>query len=610
MQASTRASTSSATAAPPPCHTSAGAPAISAAASLELGGAIALLDELWNMEEEASQTRNQKRNAKKGPSIDTTTLACEAGEDVEDEVDLLVQSEEEEDGEADDRPVSEKDNDLTAILKNPLASLAHDEERPPPDGGWSHSPHEDGLYQSRPEFDLSCDPVTLGILTLSDLERLVALYFNKLRPFLWHLDPRIHTTTFLRNNSPFLTSALAAASASFDPESAHFATEIAQHARALAVKAFADGLKSVEVVQAFVFLAHWSQPEASWAEDRSWAWQGEALRIATEIRMDLTLRLSSLRWYKTVTPLTEEDLASFEISRERSWSLLFAGEIAMCIQTGRMEAVLGLSLPGGLKAVSPPVPPTSPDYNFHANESCNRIFARALNLWSGLREEPDSPDLRQAFVSFWSPALDEWRSRWPHVNPFIDVFAENIGIILNLISLRLKGGPAQPILTECRAAAIRTLQKVTCWEDDKTNIAYSSNFVIINIAYGALSYYFERTATPELETSCLNVANKLEWIGQQRPNGLSIATVHAARVRSLVSALRAQHHPYATSDTTGIPVETFIPSTDYSFDDQWSLATGWPDSFSNAAIDFLDSTTYDPMLGFTWGDLTGTSTGF
>ncbi|KAM0747682.1 hypothetical protein T439DRAFT_328888 [Meredithblackwellia eburnea MCA 4105] len=509
---------------------------------------------------------------------------------------------------------------IDAILRNPLATLAHHATNRINTGpSFAQTYYEDGLYQCRPEYDFSVDPVNLGILSHSDLERLVNIYFQHLRPFLWHLDPQIHTAAFLRENSPFLTSALAAAAASFDPLSAHFAFEISVHARSLANRAFADGLKSLEVIQAFVFLAHWAQPEKTWAEDRSWAWQGEALRIATEIRLDLLIDFSSLR-YKTSSPLTEADLPRFQLNRSRSWSLLFAGEIAMCIQTGRMEAIVGLSLPGGLKASAPDCGPDDPAYNYYANETANRIFARALNLWAGLREEVDSPDMRKAFMSFWKPALDEWWKRWSSVNPFIDIFCENLGIILNLISLRLQGGPPQAILSDCRAAALRTLQKVSSWEDRVTQIGYASNFVVVNIAYGAvlllqLSYFFERKAPPELESRCLNVANVLDRIGAQRPNGVSIASIHASRVRHLINVLRHEHedpsiNPHVvTEPVPDIPTLDQTEISDYSFLtsgeslENWaSWDLGWPNSFSTAALDFLDSTSADPMLGFLWGD--------
>jgi hypothetical protein len=46
------------------------------------------------------------------------------------------------------------------------------------------------------------------------------------------------------------------------------------HAHALASRAFAEGYKSLEIVQAYLMIYHWSARfPPSWREDRSWAYQ-------------------------------------------------------------------------------------------------------------------------------------------------------------------------------------------------------------------------------------------------------------------------------------------------------------------------------------------------
>lgn len=78
-------------------------------------------------------------------------------------------------------------------LENPLAVLAHlsieDSDETPsgspeeePDS-WlrrSHKFYNTGLYQARQE-DPALDPIELGIITQKDLDRLVSLYFAKVR---------------------------------------------------------------------------------------------------------------------------------------------------------------------------------------------------------------------------------------------------------------------------------------------------------------------------------------------------------------------------------------------------------------------------------------------
>lgn len=60
--------------------------------------------------------------------------------------------------------------------------------------------------------------------------------------------------------------------------------------------------------------------------------------------------------------------------------------------------------------------------------------------------------------------------------------AENNYIVLNLMSRRFKGGPAVALIADCKAAALRTIQRVSSWEDNVIPLAYCSNYVIFNIA--------------------------------------------------------------------------------------------------------------------------------
>ncbi|GAA5942585.1 uncharacterized protein JCM15063_000043 [Sporobolomyces koalae] len=537
-------------------------------------------------------------------------------------------------------------DELSVLLRNPLATLAaaaHQSSATPPQASSSRelaagpavSYYDSGVYQPRPEADFSVDPVLCGILTHSDLERLVHLYFVHLHPFFWHLDPAIHHAEFLRLNSPFLTSAICAAVASFDPSSARFAATIHQHAHHLAIKAFAEGQKSIEVVQAYVLLAHWAQPEASWNEDRAWTWQGEAMRIATEIRLDLPIDVGALRSYRTMgDPFSEADLERFQRSQSITWSLLFAGQIAMSVQTGRMDAMTGLSQPGGLKGTPPFCAPDAPDYQYQANDHINRIFARALNLWAGLRNERATSRLHRSFVSFWKPELQAWSERWTAINPFMQILAENFGIVLNLISLQFAGGSVHAILSECRAAAIRTLNKAAGWQaqDQRTMLSYASNFVIVNIAYGAvlllqLSHYFDRGLAPGLQASCLNVADILDRIGRDRVNGRSIATLHAERIKARIKALAPPSPPLPLLAPSAVPpVADHDPTTDPRLQvnqvptqpinllpdmgagASWTADEGaaWGAGFSSEALDALSSMMSDPMLGgWSWGDAAG-----
>jgi hypothetical protein len=70
----------------------------------------------------------------------------------------------------------------------------------------------------------------------------------------------------------------------------------------------------------------------------------------------------------------------------------------------------------GLKATPKFSSPDAPDYHYQANDHINRIFARALNLWAGLRDERATPHLHQSFISFWKPELQAWSERWTAIS--------------------------------------------------------------------------------------------------------------------------------------------------------------------------------------------------
>ncbi|BGP05078.1 hypothetical protein JCM10049v2_000882 [Rhodotorula toruloides] len=417
-----------------------------------------------------------------------------------------------------DDPDSAGESDLqgvdgaTSLLRNPLALLASqaqarlDAPRPADrtsDIDSSESYFDGGLYVARPEHDFSLDPIACGILTIDDLDRLLKLYFEHLFPFLYLLLPDLHTVDFLRLTSPFLTTCIAFVASTYDSLSGHLTPLLERQALSLAVRIFEEGLKSIEIVQGFFVLSHWASPSRAWVDDRAFQFLG------------------------------------------------------ICVQTGRIDMIR-----------TPPVPthnssPTHlpfelPNYHYAANLHVNAIFSKSISLANGLREDGDSADgLRASFMAFWKPAMKAWRTRWPDVNPFIDIHAENNIILLNLVSLRFRGGSKDAVLEDCKRAAIRTIQKVSSWEDSVTQLPYCSNFVVVNIAYGAilllqLALRLDHGVTPSHREKILRVASILQQIGQSRPNAISVATLHAERILRLVNSLDS-------SDSTSV-VEQQPPS--------------------------------------------------
>ncbi|BGP29150.1 hypothetical protein JCM10296v2_000888 [Rhodotorula toruloides] len=445
-----------------------------------------------------------------------------------------------------DDPDSAGESDLqgvdgaTSLLRNPLALLASqaqarlDAPRPADttsDIDSSESYFDGGLYVARPEHAFSLDPIACGILTIDDLDRLLKLYFEHLFPFLYLLLPDLHTVDFLRLNSSFLTTCIAFVASTYDSLSGHLTPLLERHALLLAVRIFEEGLKSVEIVQGFFVLSHWASPSRAWVDDRAFQFLGQAWRIAAELRINSPLDPSSLASYNLGKPLTNETYALFVRNRRLTWSLLFCGGLAICVQTGRIDMIR-----------TPPVPTHSsspthlpfdlPNYHYAANLHVNAIFSKSISLANGLREDGDSADgLRASFMAFWKPAMEAWRTRWPDVNPFIDIHAENNIILLNLMSLRFRGGSKDAVLEDCKRAAIRTIQKVSSWEDSVTQLPYGAILLL------QLALRLDHGVTPSDCEKILRVASILQQIGQSRPNAISVATLHAERILRLVNSL-------------------------------------------------------------------------
>ena len=114
----------------------------------------------------------------------------------------------------------------------------------------------------------------------------------------------------------------------------------------------------------------------------------------------------------------------------------------------------------------------------------NIILARSIQYTTALQASSDVPEAQraQAFLAFWKPAMAEWRAQWPNVNSFIHIHAENNTIMLNFMTLRFRGASTVDIMAECRAAAIRTVDKVATWNDCVADLCYASNFSVVNIA--------------------------------------------------------------------------------------------------------------------------------
>lgn len=79
-------------------------------------------------------------------------------------------------------------------------------------------------------------------------------YFSSLRPFFFHLEPNLHTPRFLRDVSPFLTTTIAYIAATYLPDLHDRVDRLREHTLRLSDRVWSEGLKSLEIVQAYLML--------------------------------------------------------------------------------------------------------------------------------------------------------------------------------------------------------------------------------------------------------------------------------------------------------------------------------------------------------------------
>ncbi|KAJ8078494.1 hypothetical protein PM082_012776 [Marasmius tenuissimus] len=165
------------------------------------------------------------------------------------------------------------------------------------------------------------DPVSSGLIDENQAKVLFDLLFLRLNPFINMFDPSLHSVPYVRKKSPFLFTVLLMAGCKFfEPKSFKACQKLANE---LAVKAFMESWKSVEVVQAFACLTYWRDSD----DNRTWTYIGYACRMAVEL---------GLNQYVPPGSLHETDLQYRERrNKERTYLILFVHDRSLSTQTGK-----------------------------------------------------------------------------------------------------------------------------------------------------------------------------------------------------------------------------------------------------------------------------------
>ncbi|KAF7964495.1 hypothetical protein HWV62_6889, partial [Athelia sp. TMB] len=213
-------------------------------------------------------------------------------------------------------------------------TILNPEERPPS----SATTPTDPLHPAPVPADLD-DPISAGIIDEGDASVIFEMVFLRLNPFINLFDPSLHTVAYVRSKCPLLFSTLIMAGAKF------FRPEIFKQcqklANDLAVRAFADGWKRVEVVQAFACLTYWKEPDDNVGRplisrdyiltippsQRTWTYIGYACRMAVELGLNRHVERPSP--HESPRQLLERR------NRERTYLVLWVHDRSLSTQTGR-----------------------------------------------------------------------------------------------------------------------------------------------------------------------------------------------------------------------------------------------------------------------------------
>ncbi|KAG7092320.1 hypothetical protein E1B28_008681 [Marasmius oreades] len=123
-------------------------------------------------------------------------------------------------------------------------------------------------------------------LSPRDISELFIIYFDRVNPFFSILDPELHKPTKLIHSSPFLFTVICSIASRYYTSKPGLYSIALEFARDAAGKALVGGQKGVDICQAYLLLGVYPVPKKKWADDRSWLFQGIAIRMAIELELN------------------------------------------------------------------------------------------------------------------------------------------------------------------------------------------------------------------------------------------------------------------------------------------------------------------------------------
>ncbi|WVQ79664.1 hypothetical protein IAT38_001764 [Cryptococcus sp. DSM 104549] len=143
----------------------------------------------------------------------------------------------------------------------------------------------------RPDACPENDLITLGIISATDAQQLFDSFIRLITNGSMYFDPRLHTMSFVRCRSSFLLAVILAVASTYTSlcPSSRLHVQLMAHAEKLEAEVRKNHLKSIEIIQAFLLLASWSEVPSSLCRDKTWMYVCHAIALAVELRLDTPL---------------------------------------------------------------------------------------------------------------------------------------------------------------------------------------------------------------------------------------------------------------------------------------------------------------------------------
>lgn len=184
------------------------------------------------------------------------------------------------------------------------------------------------VARPKSESDRPPELLTDGIITSEEAIELFRIFFHYCSLHMFLLDPDWHTPTLVCSRSPFLFTCVCCVAAKFYTKRSDLYVKCLRKAKKAAFDVMSRGLKSTEIVQAFLMLTLYNQPAERFEEDPTWLFAGVAIRMAQDLNLHR----------KTVVQSDQEQSEEHEreiMNRERTWYICFCVDRTLCAQMGK-----------------------------------------------------------------------------------------------------------------------------------------------------------------------------------------------------------------------------------------------------------------------------------